>query len=40
MNTGIVDVISFASVTLLFATIFKLLPNAKVAWADVWIGAG
>jgi membrane protein len=39
INVGTVDVISFASVTLLFAMIFKLLPDAKVAWADVWIGA-
>jgi membrane protein len=39
VNTTIVGVISFASVTLLFAMIFKLLPYAKVAWADVWIGA-
>jgi membrane protein len=39
VNVSIVGVISFASVTLLFAMIFKLLPNAKVAWADVWIGA-
>ena len=39
VNMRIVDAISFASVTLLFAMIFKLLPNAKVAWADVWIGA-
>jgi membrane protein len=25
--------------TLLFAMIFKLLPDAKIAWRDVWIGA-
>ena len=39
MNNIMVGVISFASVTVLFALIFKLLPQAKVAWADVWIGA-
>jgi membrane protein len=39
MNQSIVAVVSFAAVTLLFALIFKLLPHAKVAWADVWIGA-
>ena len=27
-------------VTLLFALIFKYLPDAKIAWRDVWIGAG
>ncbi len=25
--------------TLLFATIFKLLPDARIEWRDVWIGA-
>lgn len=32
-------VISFGVITALFAMIFKLLPDAKVAWRDVWIGA-
>jgi membrane protein len=32
-------VISFAVVTLLFALLFKFLPDAKVAWGDVWLGA-
>ena len=27
-------------VILLFALIFKLLPDAKIAWHDVWVGAG
>ena len=27
-------------VTLLFALIFKYLPDARIAWRDVWIGAG
>ena len=31
--------ISFGVITLLFAMMFKLLPDAKVAWRDVWIGA-
>jgi membrane protein len=31
--------LSFLVITGLFATIFKILPNAKVAWADVWVGA-
>ncbi len=32
-------VISLAVVTLFFALIFKYLPDAKIAWRDVWIGA-
>jgi membrane protein len=32
-------VVSFGVVTLLFAMIFKLLPDATVKWRDVWIGA-
>jgi membrane protein len=31
--------ISFGIVTLLFAMIFKILPDAKIAWKDVWMGA-
>lgn len=31
--------ISFGVITLLFAMMFKLLPDAKVAWRDVWVGA-
>ena len=32
--------LSFAVITLLFAMIFKVLPDTEVAWGDVWIGAG
>ncbi|MDB5478329.1 MAG: ribonuclease [Alphaproteobacteria bacterium] len=32
-------IISFAVISLLFAVIFKYLPDAKVAWRDVWTGA-
>jgi membrane protein len=32
-------VVSFAVVTLLFAMIFRFLPDARVAWRDVWVGA-
>jgi len=32
-------VISFAVVTLLFAMIFKFLPEVDIAWKDVWLGA-
>ncbi|HAA28000.1 MAG TPA: ribonuclease BN [Cyanobacteria bacterium UBA8553] len=31
--------ISFGIVTLLFAMIFKILPDATIAWKDVWMGA-
>ena len=31
--------LSFAVITLLFAMIFKVLPDTEVAWGDVWIGA-
>lgn len=32
-------VISFVVITGLFATMFKVLPDAKIAWRDVWVGA-
>jgi len=32
-------VFSFGMVTLLFAFIFKLLPDAKIEWRNVWVGA-
>lgn len=32
-------VVSFAVVTGSFALIFKLLPDVKIAWWDVWLGA-
>lgn len=32
-------VLSLAIITLLFAAIFKFLPDAEVQWRDVWIGA-
>jgi membrane protein len=35
MNFGL----SFLVISGLFALIFKVLPDAKVAWRDVWIGA-
>jgi len=30
---------SFAVITILFAMIYKVLPNVEIAWEDVWIGA-
>ena len=32
-------VVSLATITVLFALIYKLLPRVKVAWRDVWVGA-
>ena len=32
-------ILSLAVITLLFAMIFKFLPDVKIAWRDVWIGA-
>ena len=32
--------LSFAVITGLFAMIFKLLPEAHIAWPDAWTGAG
>ena len=31
--------VSFGVVALLFAAIYKVLPDAEIAWGDVWIGA-
>lgn len=31
--------INFGVVTLLFALVFKLIPDVKVEWDDVWVGA-
>ncbi len=32
-------VLSFAIATVLFAAIFHILPDLKIAWRDVWLGA-
>jgi membrane protein len=32
-------VISFGVTTLLFALVFKVVPDVKIQWSDVWIGA-
>jgi membrane protein len=37
--TLITLIISLAVETMLFATIFKVLPDAKIEWRQVWIGA-
>jgi membrane protein len=31
--------VSFATITLLFALIFKYVPDTKIEWSDVWTGA-
>ncbi len=32
-------ILSFAITTLLFGLIYKVLPDVKIGWSDVWIGA-
>ena len=32
--------IVFSVITLLFATIFKVLPDGRIAWKDAFLGAG
>ena len=32
-------IVSFAVITALFAAMFKVMPDATIAWRDVWIGA-
>ncbi|MDB5033275.1 MAG: ribonuclease [Chlorobi bacterium] len=36
---GVNQVISFGVITLLFAMIYKILPDVELDWKDVWIGA-
>ena len=31
--------VSFAVVALLFGAMFKIIPDAEIAWGDVWVGA-
>ena len=33
-------VINLVVITAMFAMIFRFLPDAKIAWSDVWLGAG
>jgi membrane protein len=37
--TGLNILISLALITLVFAMLFKVLPDAKIKWRDVWVGA-
>lgn len=32
--------VSFVGITVLFAAIYKVLPDVRIAWRDVWVGAG
>src|SRR5207247_10060534 len=32
-------IISFAAITMLFAMIFRYLPDVRIEWHDVWLGA-
>jgi membrane protein len=36
---GLFALVSFSFITLLFALLFKVLPDAPIAWRDVWLGA-
>jgi membrane protein len=36
---GVNSILSIGLLTLLFAMIYKLLPDAIIAWRDVWVGA-
>jgi len=36
---AVTDLVSFAMFTALFAMMYKILPDARVAWGDVWMGA-
>jgi membrane protein len=36
---GVNVVISLALVTVIFGLLFKVLPDAKIKWRDVWVGA-
>jgi membrane protein len=36
---GVDLLVSIGAMTLLFAMIYKILPRARIAWGDVWIGA-
>lgn len=37
--SGVNLIISMSIITLIFAMIFKILPDAKIKWRDVWVGA-
>ncbi len=40
MLAGLHSLLSLGVITVLFALIFKVLPDVDTAWRDVWVGAG
>ncbi len=40
VSATITILLNLVIITALFAMIFRFLPDAKIAWSDVWIGAG
>ena len=38
LGTILTNVVSFGVLAVFFALVFKYLPNAKIAWKDVWMG--
>lgn len=39
VGEGINFIVSFGVITVLFALIYRVLPDVEIAWGDVWIGA-
>jgi membrane protein len=39
LTQALAFIVSFLVITLLFAMVYKVLPNVHVAWGDVWVGA-
>jgi membrane protein len=39
MAQAVNQVLSFAVITVLFALIYRVLPDRQIAWRDVWLGA-
>jgi membrane protein len=39
VSYGIDFIVSLGVITVLFAMIFKILPDVRIDWADVWLGA-
>jgi membrane protein len=39
MLQALTSLLSFAAITVLFAMIYKVLPNVNISWGEVWIGA-
>jgi membrane protein len=35
-----VSILSLVAIAMLFALIFRFVPDARIAWKDVWLGAG